>query len=112
MDKKGALKRNLVNPPIKDTVTIPSGGYTIFRFYAENPGVWFMHCHVEFHSEAGMSLVFKVGSDSDLPPEPVDWPQCGNYVNTEKNTINNGIRNKISHVNALFLTFFWLLLTL
>lgn len=46
MDKKGLLKRNLNSPPLKDTVTIPSGGYTIFRFYANNPGFWFMHCRL------------------------------------------------------------------
>lgn len=47
MDKEGKLKRNLINPPLKDTVTIPAGGYTVIRFYAENPGFWLLHCHLE-----------------------------------------------------------------
>lgn len=29
----------------KDTISIPSKGYTIFRFKADNPGFWLMHCH-------------------------------------------------------------------
>lgn len=30
---------------IKDTISIPSKGYTIFRFKADNPGWWLLHCH-------------------------------------------------------------------
>lgn len=37
-DQKGLIKRNLLNPPSKDTVTVPDGGYTIVRFQAYNPG--------------------------------------------------------------------------
>lgn len=38
MDNKGLLMRNLKEAPIKDTVTVPDGGYTIIRFIADNPG--------------------------------------------------------------------------
>lgn len=31
MDKQGKLQRNYNKPPIKDTVTVPVGGYTIIR---------------------------------------------------------------------------------
>lgn len=34
----GLLKKNLESPPLKDTVTVPDGGYTILRFKASNPG--------------------------------------------------------------------------
>ena len=37
----------------KDTVIVPDGGYTVLRFYTENPGVWLFHCHLSFHVEAG-----------------------------------------------------------
>lgn len=40
LDNQGKLKRNLISPPFKDTVQIPSGGYTIIRFKAQNPGHW------------------------------------------------------------------------
>lgn len=39
MDKNGFLRRNLVDAPIKDTVAVPDGGYTIIRFMAINPGI-------------------------------------------------------------------------
>lgn len=33
------------NHVIKDTISIPSKGFTIFRFEATNPGFWLLHCH-------------------------------------------------------------------
>lgn len=30
---------------IKDTISIPSKGFTIFRLKASNPGFWLLHCH-------------------------------------------------------------------
>lgn len=38
LDKEGLIRRNLDHAPLKDTVTVPDGGYTIVRFYADNPG--------------------------------------------------------------------------
>lgn len=32
--------------PIKDTISIPSQGYVIVRFLANNPGYWLLHCHL------------------------------------------------------------------
>ena len=60
MDKKGEIKRNLLNPPIKDTVIVPDGGFTIIRFLANNPGYWLMHCHMSWHNHLGMGFVIKV----------------------------------------------------
>lgn len=78
MDKMGKLKRNFDAPPLKDTVIIPPGGYTILRFYANNPGIWMFHCHIEFHMQAGMTLLFRVGTERQLPPiDLTNWPQCG-----------------------------------
>ncbi|CAH2239675.1 laccase-2-like [Pararge aegeria] len=79
-DDAGLLKRNLKNAPLKDTVTVPDGGYTVIRFKADNPGYWLFHCHIEFHVEIGMALVFKVGEHRDMPPIPHDFPTCGNYM--------------------------------
>ena len=38
LDRGGQLKRKLTKAPLKDTVTVPDGGYTIIRFKADNPG--------------------------------------------------------------------------
>ncbi|XP_076296818.1 uncharacterized protein LOC143217023 [Lasioglossum baleicum] len=84
LDRQGSIRRNLDRAPLKDTVTVPDGGYTIIRFYANNPGYWLFHCHIEFHAEVGMSLVFKVGEDQDMLPVPDNFPRCGNWRMEEK----------------------------
>lgn len=38
MDENGLIERNLIDAPVKDTVAVPDGGYTIIRFMATNPG--------------------------------------------------------------------------
>ncbi|KAJ1521928.1 hypothetical protein ONE63_002262 [Megalurothrips usitatus] len=79
MDAEGRLPRNLYDPPTKDTVTVPDGGYTVLRVHADNPGYWLFHCHIEFHVELGMALVVKVGEHEDMPPVPKGFPQCGDW---------------------------------
>lgn len=38
-DSQGLVRRNLIDAPIKDTVAVPDGGYTIIRFMATNSGI-------------------------------------------------------------------------
>nr|AON96381.1 laccase 1 [Coptotermes formosanus] len=69
-------------PARKDTITVPSNGYAAIRFRADNPGLWFFHCHFMYHLATGMSLVLQVGEDGDWPPVPRNFPRCGNYLPT------------------------------
>ncbi|CAG8629619.1 15279_t:CDS:2, partial [Acaulospora morrowiae] len=48
------LKYNFDNPIYRDTVTVKPFGLTAIRYYADNPGVWLIHCHIEWHVEMGM----------------------------------------------------------
>lgn len=84
LDQQGQLKRRLFRAPQKDTVTVPDGGYTIIRFIADNPGYWLFHCHIEFHAEIGMALVFKVGSHDQMQPVPPNFPTCYDYIPEER----------------------------
>ncbi|XP_058822343.1 uncharacterized protein LOC131683944 [Topomyia yanbarensis] len=79
LDDEGKIRRRLKGAPIKDTVTIPDGGYTIIRFIASNPGYWLFHCHIEFHAEIGMALVLKVGDKSEMVSAPDDFPTCFDF---------------------------------
>ena len=54
----GKIQYELENPPIKDTVIVPDGGYTIVRFVSDNPGFWAFHCHLSFHVETGILQTF------------------------------------------------------
>ncbi|XP_010454388.1 PREDICTED: laccase-16 [Camelina sativa] len=71
---------NLVDPVERNTVGVPAGGWTAIRFIADNPGVWFMHCHLELHTTWGLKMAFVVdnghGPDQSLLPPPVDLPKC------------------------------------
>ncbi|XP_046753251.1 laccase-1-like [Diprion similis] len=68
---------NSYNPPRKDTVSVPSGGYTTVRFRADNPGIWLMHCHFEWHLATGMGMAFWVEGDITAPPP--GFPTCGDF---------------------------------
>lgn len=35
-------------------MSIPEDGYILIRFVADNPGVWFFHCHIDLHLVGGM----------------------------------------------------------
>ncbi|ESQ42479.1 hypothetical protein EUTSA_v10013285mg [Eutrema salsugineum] len=71
---------NLVDPVERNTVGVPAGGWTAIRFLADNPGVWFMHCHLEIHTSWGLKMAFVVdnghGPDQSLLPPPADLPKC------------------------------------
>lgn len=46
MSQAGTLPRLAMKRfPLKDTISVPSKGWTIFRFKADNPGWWLLHCH-------------------------------------------------------------------
>lgn len=51
---------NILNPRRKDTVYIPAQGYVILRIEANNPGIWFFHCHILWHSGTGMAMAIQV----------------------------------------------------
>lgn len=40
LDAAGGITRKLQDAPLKDTVLVPNGGYTVIRFTADNPGTW------------------------------------------------------------------------
>ncbi|KAL2488918.1 Laccase-17 [Forsythia ovata] len=71
---------NLVDPVERNTVGVPSGGWVAIRFRADNPGVWFMHCHFEVHLSWGLKMAWIVldGNlpNQQLPPPPSDLPKC------------------------------------
>ncbi|EMS51053.1 Laccase-25 [Triticum urartu] len=75
-----ARQFNLVNPQERNTVLVPTGGWAVIRFIADNPGMWYMHCHFEAHLDLGLGMVFEVQDgptpDTSLPPPPKDLPQC------------------------------------
>ncbi|XP_061185077.1 uncharacterized protein LOC133193118 [Saccostrea echinata] len=72
---------NLNNPVRKDTLLVPMGGYAIIRIIADNPGVWFMHCHIDSHMMNGMALMLYEAIDNI--PELPNLPTCRSFDNKD-----------------------------
>ncbi|EOA39995.1 hypothetical protein CARUB_v10008683mg [Capsella rubella] len=78
--EKDPKRYNLVDPPERNTYAVPTGGWAAIRINADNPGVWFIHCHLEQHTSWGLAMGFIV-KDGPLPsqtllPPPHDLPKC------------------------------------
>ncbi|XP_010535350.1 PREDICTED: laccase-13 [Tarenaya hassleriana] len=71
---------NLVDPPRRNTIGTPPGGWVAIRFVADNPGAWLMHCHIDSHLAWGLAMVFLVengaGELQAVQSPPLDLPQC------------------------------------
>jgi iron transport multicopper oxidase len=63
-----------INPLRRDTFTVPpcnvnandeciDVGYTTIRFIADNPGVWLLHCHIEWHIQSGLTMTIVESAD-------------------------------------------------
>ncbi|KAI3735019.1 hypothetical protein L6452_14505 [Arctium lappa] len=78
--KTDTAKFNLVDPPLRNTVSLPVKGWAVIRFVADNPGVWIMHCHLDVHIGWGLATVFLVdngvGPLQQLEQPPPDLPVC------------------------------------
>ena len=66
----------------KDTVMIPAGGYVAINFISDNPGYWFLHCHIEDHTLEGMGILINEAfkEQQSLPGRPSanTINKCGN----------------------------------
>ncbi|KAK3579368.1 hypothetical protein CHS0354_029669 [Potamilus streckersoni] len=66
-------------PPLKDTLIVPSGGYAVVRFRADNLGLWLMHCHMEVHHIEGMRLLLNESLPL-VPSPPKGFPECRSFL--------------------------------
>ena len=59
---------------LKDTVIVPAGGYVVFSFNADNPGFWFLHCHIEVHQLEGMAVIIEEypSGQHRVPPKGIN----------------------------------------
>lgn len=72
----GSTSYNYVNPIRRDTVNIGTTGDNVtIRFQTDNPGPWFLHCHIDWHLEAGFAVVMAEGVTETNTTDVVkaDW---------------------------------------
>ncbi|KAF9533796.1 laccase [Crepidotus variabilis] len=70
--------RNYVDPVRRDVVSIGTAGDNVtIRFKTDNAGPWFLHCHIDWHLELGLAVVFAEDIEgiqkTSHPPE--EWDQ-------------------------------------
>ncbi|KAL6907879.1 hypothetical protein ACP4OV_002049 [Aristida adscensionis] len=79
--KRDYKKFNYHNPQLRSTVHVPRVGWAAIRFVTDNPGMWYLHCHFEFHIIMGMATAFIVENgptpETSLPPPPPEFRRCG-----------------------------------
>lgn len=45
----------------RDTATVNGNSYLVLRYVADNPGVWIVHCHIDWHLAAGLGFIVREG---------------------------------------------------
>ena len=63
---------------LKDTIMVPAGGYVVVQFRSDNPGFWFMHCHIVPDLIEGMAVVINEVEEFQNPP-PEGLGVCGDF---------------------------------
>ncbi len=54
---------DLSNPLRRDTASVEAFGWILLRVVADNPGAWAFHCHLSWHSEAGLMMQLLTRTD-------------------------------------------------
>ncbi|PPR05197.1 hypothetical protein CVT24_010297 [Panaeolus cyanescens] len=80
----GSTDYNFINPPRRDVVNTGTENDNVtIRFRTNNPGPWILHCHVDWHLEYGLAVVFaeEPSTISAMKP-PAAWDElCPTYQN-------------------------------
>ncbi|XP_060580427.1 uncharacterized protein LOC132737186 isoform X1 [Ruditapes philippinarum] len=82
-------------PPQKDTIVVPTGGYVVIRFRSDNPGMWFLHCHIDLHNTNGMGMVIDEGESKASPP--AGFPTCRSFLYNGKSPDGSGVNSATKH---------------
>ncbi|KAJ3902727.1 laccase [Lentinula edodes] len=79
----GSTEYNYINPPRRDVVSTGAATDNVtIRFTTDNAGPWFLHCHIDWHLEAGFAIVFAEDAPdvAAVNPVPDAWNQlCPTY---------------------------------
>lgn len=51
------------NPLRRDTASVQAYSWLLIRLVTDNPGMWAFHCHIAWHTEAGMLMQFLTRPD-------------------------------------------------
>ena len=72
-------------------------GYVVLRFYSNNPGWWFFHCHYDFHSGNGMMMILnekpkdKAVFDGWMPKDWKEKMACDSWMQQDWDIISKAL---------------------
>jgi len=79
----GSSTYNYANPVRRDVVSIGGAGDNVtIRFTTDNSGPWFLHCHIDWHLDEGLAIVFAEDAANTALHSPVthEWEKlCPKY---------------------------------
>jgi len=52
---------NLVNPLYRDVATVNANSFLVIQLVADNPGLWMLHCHIDWHMNIGFVGLVNIG---------------------------------------------------
>ncbi|KAH8104302.1 laccase [Phellopilus nigrolimitatus] len=86
----GSSQYNYANPVRRDVVSIGGASDNVtIRFTTDNSGPWYMHCHIDWHLNAGLAIVFAedVGNVKSANPVSSTWSAlCPDYSSADPDT--------------------------
>jgi iron transport multicopper oxidase len=85
-------------PMRRDTVYVKPNGNMVMRFRADNPGVWFFHCHIEWHMEQGLAFTL-VEAPEELKKQYVPPNHFDACKIAEVPTVGNAAGNDTDFLN-------------
>lgn len=86
----------LNNPPRRDVALLPSNGYLIIAFKADNPGTWLLHCHIAWHASSGLG--FQVLENAEILSKRFDGnPDIQNNLINTCNSWDDWVRDEKNH---------------
>ena len=69
-------------PMTRDSINIEGHSYAVIRFRSDSPGLWLLHCHVDWHMVKGLGVVLQEGLKTVstemlrlVKPFPLDKPE-------------------------------------
>ncbi|KAJ5723884.1 hypothetical protein N7488_001919 [Penicillium malachiteum] len=80
-------------PARRDTFVVPPQGYLVIRFVADNPCVWFFHCHIDWHLMQGLGMLLieaplQIQERVSIPQQQYDLCKAAG-IPTEGNAAGN-----------------------
>lgn len=99
-------------PTVRDSINIPGSSFAVIRFKLDNPGIWLLHCHVEWHMAKGLGVVFHENKvRNTLPTDNGSGNDNADNFNTASDEISTN-DNKSHDKRKVLLVYFSIMLLL